>query len=926
METNITSHMASEQIRSDLHVNAFISQLTCRQINTSPHFTKNSIMKKLLHSSAAISIAVVLLLLAFSSNAATISSTTLGGQWTSAGTWVGGVVPGAADDVIIKNGAAVSVAINAVCSNLTISAGNANTQVIITDAASSLTVTGTLLVNAPNADNITKVINVGNGVLICGNLTMANTANSTRTCQIIVDAGSVTVSGAFLMNGVAAENKIVFNNNGTLNIGGSISGGDIDPTTSDCTVKYNGTAPQTVTMAAAYVYKNLILDNPSTTTLSAAINVTKLTGDLKVLQGTFSNGGFGIVATGLQSFEVADGATFQASGTSTAFPVTFGTIILGPASTVEYNGSANQTVADIASPGYGNLTLSNAGTKTVALEVLPNPGGLDVRGDVTLNTGITFALRTYIHNIAGNWINNGASLAGNHTVNFNGTIAKSITGSASNQTFFKLSFNNPAGITFNSAFTSTTSTITIGASGKLIIPSGKWATSTGNIINTAGAGPAGLVVESGASLIHPNNNVPATVKRNVTAWGGDLEGWHFLSSPVEAQPIATAFTTDGGGDYDFYLWDEPSQLWVNEKNTTVTPTFSGVNPGNNFVRGRGYMVAYSVAGDREFTGELNAADVVKSGLTLTSGGYNWHLLGNPYPCALIWNNTWTSVNVGGTCQIWDDQTGSYTPIPSTGGIIPAMNGFMVEVLANNASITIPKSGRNHASTSWYKQATSLNMIKLTAWAEDRKTAKQSLVISDPGSTTAFDPAIDGHYLSDYAPVFYSLAGDDKLSVNTLPEVGGDVRIPFAFAKNTSSNFSIELDIENVIPDLDIFLTDNKTGAVVNLSKNPVYQFSSANGDDINRFELSFLTTTGVTPVTENNGINAYVSDNTLHINQTKAQSGNVYLFSLTGQLISTNTLEASPSQNISLPQLAPGIYMVKIQTGTSNYTQKIVIK
>src|SRR5215213_5933502 len=53
-----------------------------------------------------------------------ITSTTTGGLWSAASTWVGGVPPAAGDEVIIANGATVTVDINTpVLSKLTIGQG-----------------------------------------------------------------------------------------------------------------------------------------------------------------------------------------------------------------------------------------------------------------------------------------------------------------------------------------------------------------------------------------------------------------------------------------------------------------------------------------------------------------------------------------------------------------------------------------------------------------------------------------------------------------------------------------------------------------------------------------------------------------------------------------------------------------------------------
>jgi hypothetical protein len=716
----------------------------------------------------------------------------------------------------------------------------------------------------------------------------------------------------------ALRNYITFSSSGTLNLGGSISGGDIIPSTG--TVNYNGTVAQSVIMNSTYVYNNLNLNNLAGATLSAAVSATRVLGDIRVQSGNLKNNGYAIVGNVGKTFEVANGATLELGGTTSAFPTIF-TPSLGATSTVEYNGSGNQTVTDIPAPGYGHLILSNGGTKTVAVG-----DGLDIQGDITLNSGISFNTRTYVHNIQGSWYNEGGSVTGNSTINFNGSN-QAIDGSALTQSFYKISLDNSTTLYSNCGFTSINGTTTINTNCKLIIPAGNQVTATGNITNSAGVN--GLIIESDAggsgSLIHPNANVPATIQRYIDAanWATWDDGWHFLSSPVSAQPISGSWTPSPLTSYDFYLWDEPSNLWLNFKTTP----FATVNPGTNFVVGRGYEVAYQVADTKEFTGNMNVANVTKSGLTVTSPATSgWHLLGNPYTCALTWLTGWTYTNVSGVCQYWDGITNSYYPL-SAGGIIPAMNGFMIEALVNNASITIPKTARTHDATPWYKNAaTASDRIILTAWEEGRKRGKTSIVMIDANSTTAFDADLDGHYLADNAPKFYSVAGGDHLSLNTLPELGNETRIPFAFAKNTANNFTIELDAVNVIPNLTIFLTDNKTGTETNLSQNPVYEFSAAEGDDINRFELHFLSTTGVTPVKENINMQVYASNNKLYINQSTVLDGKIALYSLAGQIISNWDLEASPSQNVSLPQLAPGIYLVSVRTNMGTFNQKVVIQ
>ncbi len=458
--------------------------------------------------------------------------------------------------------------------------------------------------------------------------------------------------------------------------------------------------------------------------------------------------------------------------------------------------------------------------------------------------------------------------------------------------------------------TETVGNLTINSGKSLTINSSKSLTVSGTLTNNAGT--SGLVVESGGSLKQSTADVDATVKRSITAvsnWATDKTGgWHFISSPIVSQAINTdgGFVTSGGSnDYDFYAWSEPDNLWVNFKNTSVAPTFTSVNGSGNFVVGRGYMAAYEQSGTKQFTGKLNISDVAISGMNITSGTAvrSWHLLGNPFSCALIWDGTWTNTNVGGTCQVWDESLKDYYAI--TSGPIPAMNGFMIEVSADGASITIPASKREHNAQVWYKN--SEKMIKLIARSADKTSGKECMIRFDEMSTSGFDMDYDGHYLRGYGPLFYSLAGNEQLSVNTLPAMENGTEIQLAFAKNDASEFSIETsELESL--NATVYLTDFKTGTVQNLNLNPVYSFSAAEGDQTNRFKLSFGSVGISTPETSNTGI--YTYGNKLCIKNPGNATLEVY--NMAGQQML--------SQQIS----STGLYQTRLTGSTGYYVVRLV--
>lgn len=356
---------------------------------------------------------------------------------------------------------------------------------------------------------------------------------------------------------------------------------------------------------------------------------------------------------------------------------------------------------------------------------------------------------------------------------------------------------------------------------------------------------ASLTLQSDAtgtgSLIHQNTGVQAVVKRYIEGsdWLDWKDGWHFISSPVANQPISPAFTAIPDNSYDLYTWHEPANLWVNFKNNTEPPTWSEANSGSgNFLPGKGYMAAYQQTSTREFSGILNVEDVSMSNLGVNTGdNRSWHLLGNPFPCALNWASGWTMNNIGGVAQIWSELGQSYSPVNESEPI-PATQGFMVRVSnGGSGAITIPSANRTHSPTPFYKN-TEYPVIKLFAHNTDYPSFQESQVRFNPLSTEGFDIATDGEFIPGYAPRFYSYSNGIKLSVNSQPRLTSESRIEFDFVKNEGSRFRIEAQSLESVP-ATVWLFDKITQSDHNLTQNPVYHFSAQSSDQANRFVLHF---------------------------------------------------------------------------------------
>ena len=412
---------------------------------------------------------------------------------------------------------------------------------------------------------------------------------------------------------------------------------------------------------------------------------------------------------------------------------------------------------------------------------------------------------------------------------------------------------------------------------------------------------------------------------NNAEWTNWEDGWHILSSPVAEQAISTAFTTD---PYDFYCWSESSNIWVNYKNTTVAPTWSTANTINNgltnstanFLVGKGYMAAYDAEGTKEFIGSLNESDVSISGLAINSG--SWHLLGNPFASALTWDATWTTSNIAGTIQIWNESGQSYSSIAANpGGVIPATNGFMVQVSTGTGSLTIPKSKRAHNEQAFYKRA-DFPYIKLKANNVDSPSFQETQLLFNPESTTGYEMEYDGDFLPGYAPLFYSCINGNPMAVNSMPNVLETMSVPLTFIKNEGIDFSIEMyEIENM--EMDVWLLDTKLNHDHNLSDSPVYYFASEEGDIPERFVVHF------SPLSINfnqlpEQLNIFSSDNNIEIRSNKPIDATINVFSISGQLLASAQLNRESSASVNIPNYK-GVAIVSVVTSGQTVTEKVII-
>lgn len=287
---------------------------------------------------------ILLFLFCLQLPAVTITSTAAGGNWTATTTWVGGIVPVAANDVVIAATASVTMDGNpAACTNLTLN-GTLNWST----ASRTLNVGGNMTMNTLStlSGSATGIINVAGtytaaaGTETIGRVTIVVTGNSTIN-------GIVTVSNT---NG----NK-TFNGNFTLNNASGLL----------------FTAAESMDISGA------VITNGTVTSSGTATGILNVGTTLSVNAGsTFSVSDLTIAVTGATTI---DGTIRYGNNGGNK---TFGVITVSATGTWDCSATDEQFVLN------GNLT--NNGTfngsqgTTSGTEYLMNQPGLIINGTLTI--------------------------------------------------------------------------------------------------------------------------------------------------------------------------------------------------------------------------------------------------------------------------------------------------------------------------------------------------------------------------------------------------------------------------------------------------------------------------------------------------------------------------------------------------------------
>lgn len=452
-----------------------------------------------------------------------------------------------------------------------------------------------------------------------------------------------------------------------------------------------------------------------------------------------------------------------------------------------------------------------------------------------------------------------------------------------------------------SATTVTVANLTIPDGITLTVEEGSVLVVTGDMVNSSATG---LVIEDGAQVISTSDGVLATANKSITGYSKSSSGWYAIASSVNNMAISgSSFLTP---EYDLYRYNETSlnnQEWENYKDSNI----SGFTA---FENGRGYLYAHSSNLTPSFSGTLNYTDVTY-GLTYTDrtdGLSGFNLIGNPFPHNIykgkggaiddehLASGFYTLTNA----NAWELHTYEDAILPGQGILVKTSTAETLTI-AKNTSAATAESGSSKSISG------RLDLILASTDNEDRAFVYfgQGIGLEKMGAFSDQVPSLWIHTQGGN----YAIAHVDNTCETLDLYFQNKLNADFTFTvKAKDTNFSY------------LQLVDNLTGTVVDLLKQPEVNFH-ANGNEPNdRFRLVFKVMTGVDEE-ETQAPFAYINNGQLILSGVEDDSM-LQIIDMTGRTV----LRKNGTTNVSIAEMAHGVYILRLVTNNNVKSQKIVIQ
>ncbi len=442
------------------------------------------------------------------------------------------------------------------------------------------------------------------------------------------------------------------------------------------------------------------------------------------------------------------------------------------------------------------------------------------------------------------------------------------------------------------------------------------------------------------------------------------------------------------GTSNVYTWDEATQQFVSISNATDVPSpgaafITFVYDDDDFdAIPDGFPKNIRVE-------ETQNNGTVTPSLSFTDTGTisddGWNLVGNPFGASIDWDasNGLSSANLDASMYVWDDSQNSgagayltWNGITGTldNGLIAPWQGFWVKANAINPSLILNDSTRTGGGI--LRKQAPVPEIKFTL--TDSMLSSNAIVLFHEQASIHKD-ALDAYKLkplsADYLSLYTKLEDGSGLDINALPiRLEESLTIPLDFdGSSLPGNLELAWALKSLPEGMSIILVDTEMDIETDLTKASNYTFTTdtkiklvktqniapsqdelvlpnhgifssevvkaKSADSTSRFlvKISTSTSVAVEPVSnlpreielDQNYPNPFNPSTTINFAVPEQATVKLEVFDLLGRKVTELLNEAKSagrySINFDASRLASGLYIYRLQIGSSILTKKMTL-
>ncbi|WP_082586951.1 S8 family serine peptidase [Nonlabens sp. MIC269] len=446
-----------------------------------------------------------------------------------------------------------------------------------------------------------------------------------------------------------------------------------------------------------------------------------------------------------------------------------------------------------------------------------------------------------------------------------------------------------------------------------------------------------------------------------------FDGWQESGSALSgfgthitgtAGTIGTVNSTTGldetaSGNPSLFKWISNSQTWDAVSNTKT----------EQFVPGTFYRIM--IRGDRNTDLSNNTAAVTATTLrasgnlhtgsftsspTLNTGEF--FSMANPYQAKLDLS-TVTKSGVGNDMYYWDPTIGprgTYSTIDMTSGVgtvgnttqvlEPGQAVFMTAT-TTNPNVTIEETNKITGSSNAGVFRSNLNseFVFVKLYQTSRLQANQS---ESDGLYIEFNDQYDNNINLDDAVKVNGLnanisidKGSQKLSVERRALPTSDEVVPLHISNYLVTDYTFEISVDDLNGN-QVYLRDTYTSQLhpLNMNNRTLINFQISASDnasvDSNRFELVFQNSTLTQgDITNSNALSIYpnpLSSGILNVelNSVEFENAQLSIYDVSGKLVKSEKIDSNKTRVQGLDSIAKGVYLIKVQTSSHNYSAQFI--